>query len=186
MSKKQSKEIFQNASLIKRGIAYFIDWYIISILTIIPINIIYSIIFQKINFESTLMNLPFIYASLAWIIGFILTLIYLVYLPYRWDGMTIGKKICSIRIVKSDYSKIDFKTLFLRNGIGILVIEGTFMTCSIYFWELMNLFTNHNISSPALSLFTMISLISFGICVMTPHRSMIHDFIGHTRVISKS
>ncbi|UTY40276.1 hypothetical protein NMU03_05670 [Allocoprobacillus halotolerans] len=47
MSKKQSKEIFQNASLIKRGIAYFIDWYIISILTIIPINIIYSIIFQK-------------------------------------------------------------------------------------------------------------------------------------------
>lgn len=92
MSKKQSKEIFQNASLIKRGIAYFIDWYIISILTIIPINIIYSIIFQKINFESTLMNLSVIYASLAWIIGFILTLIYLVYLPYRWDGMTIGKK----------------------------------------------------------------------------------------------
>lgn len=185
MKQKKLQHSFNSAHLLKRGIAYFIDWYIISILTILPINLIYGFVYQKINFESSLMGLPVPYALLSWIMGLILTLLYLVYLPYKWDGMTIGKRIFSIQIVKLDQSQLDIKTLLLRNGIGLLIVEGALYTCSIYFWELMNLLTQTTLSSPVLSVFTIISLISFGLCVITKNHLMIHDFIGHTIVVNK-
>ena len=59
------KRIFNHSSVhnhqapfVKRLIAYFIDWYIISVMTILPINLIYSIIYHQKNFTRSIVNLP--------------------------------------------------------------------------------------------------------------------------------
>ena len=60
------KKLYQIGYFVKSGMpfykrlfAYFIDWYIISVLTILPINLIYGMTFQQKTFESTLSKLPF-------------------------------------------------------------------------------------------------------------------------------
>ena len=84
------KRIFNHSSVhnhqapfVKRLIAYFIDWYIISVMTILPINLIYSIIYHQKNFTSSIVNLPLIPTISAFLIGLLLSLLYLVYFPLQ-------------------------------------------------------------------------------------------------------
>lgn len=183
------KKIFKNIkttnnSFIKRLIAYFIDWYIISILTILPINLIYSLTFQTKNFDSTISNLPVFQAIIAFSLGLILSVLYLIYFPYKHNGQTLGKKIFGLRIIKNNHETLDFKTLLIRNGLGLILIEGTFYSCSIYFWELINIVSSLSISSTMLSILGLISFVSMTLCLFTSNHQMLHDMISKTQVIA--
>lgn len=186
MIKKQNILQFKksNSPFFKRLIAYFIDWYCVSFLTIIPINFIYGLTYHQKNFENTITTLPILQASIAFLIGLFFSILYLIYFPYKNNGQTLGKKIFKLRIVKSDNNKLDIKTLFIRNGIGLILIEGTFYTCSIYFWEFMNLISSSLNSSTVLSILGIISFASLVISLITNDHKMIHDFIAKTTVIS--
>ncbi|VYU14857.1 RDD family protein [Clostridium paraputrificum] len=173
-----------NSPFFKRLIAYFIDWYLVSFLTIIPINFIYGLTYNQINFESTITTLPILQSFIAFLIGLLFSIIYLIYFPYKNNGQTLGKKILKLKIIKSDNNKLDLKTLFIRNGVGLILIEGTFYTCSIYFWELINLISSSSISSAALSILGIISFSSLAVSLITNDHKMIHDFIAKTNVIS--
>ncbi len=166
-----------NSPFFKRLIAYFIDWYLVSFLTIIPINFIYGLTYNQINFESTITTLPILQAFIAFLIGLLFSIIYLIYFPYKNNGQTLGKKILKLKIIKSDNNKLDLKTLFIRNGVGLILIEGTFYTCSIYFWELINLISSSSISSAVLSILGIISFSSLAVSLITNDHKMIHDFI---------
>lgn len=172
-----------NMPFFKRLFAYFIDWYIVSVLTIIPINFIYSITFQQKTFESTISRLPLFHAIVAFTIGLLFSFLYLIYYPYKKNGQTLGKKLFSIKIVKVNEPNLDLKTLLLRNGLGLCFIEGTLYTCSIYFWELMNTVCHASISSIVLNILSIITFISLFMILLTPQRIMLHDFIAHTRVV---
>lgn len=173
-----------NNSFIKRLIAYFVDWYIISILTILPINLIYSLTFKIKNFDSTISNLPLPQATIAFILGLIFSMFYLIYFPYKHNGQTLGKKILGLKIIKTNHEILDFKTLLIRNGLGLILIEGTFYSCSIYFWELLNIVSSLSISSTVLSILGLISFISMSLCLFSSNHQMLHDMISKTRVVA--
>lgn len=52
------------------------------------------------------------------LVGFILSLIYYVYIPVRWDGRTVGKNVMKIRIIRSNGDSVGYGTMFLREIIG--------------------------------------------------------------------
>lgn len=172
-----------NTPFFKRLIAYFIDWYIISILTIFPINLLYSLTFQEKNFASSLTKLPLPQAICAFGIGLGLTILYLVYYPSKHNGQTLGKKVFRLQIVKDNHESLDFKTLLIRNGLGILLIEGTFYSCSIYFWEVINLASHSSISTIALTILGAISITSIGLSLFSANHRMLHDYISKTSVV---
>ena len=185
------KRIFNHSSVhnhqapfVKRLIAYFIDWYIISVMTILPIKLIYSIIYHQKNFTSSIVNLPLIPAISAFLIGLLLSLLYLVYFPYKYNGQTIGKKIFGLKIVKNNEINIDLKTLLIRNGVGLILIEGTFYSCSIYFWELINIIFEASIASFALSILGIVSFISMFMSLLNSNHRMLHDYLSKTSVVT--
>ncbi len=51
---------------------------------------------------------------------------YFIVLPIFWNGQTLGKRFFKIRIIKNDGSEIDFKTIFLREMIRVLLFILTF------------------------------------------------------------
>ena len=163
------KRIFNHSSVhnhqapfVKRLIAYFIDWYIISVMTILPINLIYSIIYHQKNFTSSIVNLPLIPAISAFLIGLLLSLLYLAYFPYKYNGQTIGKKIFGL----------------------LILIEGTFYSCSIYFWELINIIFEASIASFALSILGIVSFISMFMSLLNSNHRMLHDYLSKTSVVT--
>ena len=59
-------------------------------------------------------------------LAFMAVIAYFIVLPIFWNGQTLGKRFFKIRIIKNDGSDIDFKTIFLREMIRILLFILTF------------------------------------------------------------
>jgi len=53
----------------------------------------------------------------------IIILVYYIVTPLFLKGQTIGKKIFKLQIIKEDGSKLDYKTLFYREGVGRIFIN---------------------------------------------------------------
>ena len=70
------------------------------------------------------LTLKFIVDIFRWgIITAILMLIYYVVVPVLSNGQTLGKKVFKLKMVKEDGSKVDYRTLFYREGIGRVFIN---------------------------------------------------------------
>lgn len=59
-------------------------------------------------------------------LAFMAVIAYFIVLPIFWNGQTLGKRFFKIRIIKNDGSDIDFKTIFLREMIRVLLFILTF------------------------------------------------------------
>lgn len=53
----------------------------------------------------------------------IILLIYYVVIPVLFKGQTIGKKVFKLQIQKENGEKIDYKTMFYREGIGRIFLN---------------------------------------------------------------
>ena len=94
VNKKRKYKIKEvKASLVRRGTAFMIDWYIGSVLTSLPV----LAILQKVNPNAEpvleMRILPYTMAILASILALIVTITYYVVLPYIWKGQTLGKNV---------------------------------------------------------------------------------------------
>jgi len=54
-------------------------------------------------------------------LSLILIIFYFIALPIYWNGQTLGKRFFKIKIMKNDGAEIDFKTIFLREMVRILL-----------------------------------------------------------------
>ena len=57
------------------------------------------------------------------IIFAIIILIYYIVVPIFFNGQTIGKKVFKLQIVSENGEKLDYKTMFYREGIGRIFIN---------------------------------------------------------------
>lgn len=51
------------------------------------------------------------------LLGLVLAIGYFVYLPYRWDGQTVGRKVVGIKVVSTKSDKLSLEQLFVREVI---------------------------------------------------------------------
>lgn len=177
------KKYYESAGNIKRLVAYAIDWYITSLLVMAPVALLYSMETGKkaVVIDIGLLSVP--YAYIAFIIGLILSSYYLIYTPLK-TGQTVGKRLLSIKVVKMDGNDIDFKTMFIREMIGVVLIEGVMFTISTYFHEILAMLVNMTYSNYIAYGFAAVLFVSIILAIIKPEKRMLHDYLAGTKVIA--
>lgn len=169
----------------KRLFAYLIDHTILVLLYSIPIKYIYSVITKKIENKITLDMFELPYALMVFGICLLISFYYLIYLPvYKHSGKTIGKRILGIKVVKEDDSNLDLRTMLIREGIGVILLEGATYPISGYIYSLLGILINKNIEKNLIYAFGVITIISIVYALFNKDHAMFHDRLAKTKVIS--
>ena len=181
--KREKKIQYDDAPVTKRFISYLIDWYVGALCTAIPI----SIISQKLT--NTMLNQNIVefeqpYGIIAGILAIFFAIFYFVIVPtYIYPGQTIGKRICKIKIVKTDNEQVTIKNMLLRQLLGIIVIEGVFVTASAIWHEIITIITQTNFVTPLMYAGFVISAISVLLYLFKGEHRALHDYLGNTKVV---
>lgn len=174
-----------NVNNFSRVVAYIIDWYIATMISSIPIVIITSMVNHTTIITQELNKLPLMWGVITGILAIIFYLGYYVILELKvYKGQTFGKRILKLKVVKDDGNDVDLKTILLREGLGVMIIEGYLANSSSYLRQIIQLFTEVNIMDMSVYLFGIISAISILMGIASPSRKMIHDYIAKTHIIS--
>ncbi|MEG0686791.1 MAG: RDD family protein [Erysipelotrichales bacterium] len=177
-----------DVSILRRVLAYLFDWYIGGVFVSIPIFIMYQLFVKKdIVLSNTLFILPKEQAFIAGIISIFLAFFYYTVIPYHfWNGQTLGKKIAKIRIVNIDYSPLSFKTLFMRQMIFMLLIEGRVLMPSLFIHELVSLIVGYNLVFIFSYIGYTITILSVCFALQLESRRSLHDVLSGTKVMMDS
>lgn len=113
------------------------------------------------------------------IIDILVLLGYFVFVPYYWDGKTIGMKIFKIRI-KKEKGKLSLNDLIIRcliiNGIGCSMISLCFVYLLPYF--------SYFILSTILGIIQLLLvIISSFMVIYRQDKKGIHDYLSGTQVV---
>lgn len=119
------------------------------------------------------------------IIGVIFALFYYIYIPFFiYKGQTVGKRICKVKIIQNNNQEVSLKSLVLRQGLGMIVIEGVFVSASALWHQLVSLCIHVNIVSMMMYVGFVVGGISTLMIIFTKEHRAIHDYIGNTKVVS--
>ena len=114
-------------------------------------------------------------------LGLLFALIYYVWIPYKvYPGQTVGKKAMGIQIEKTDGSNLRLMDLLLRQGLGLLVLEGILFNPSRLWQDMLSLASGLNFSGYLLYLSLAITILSALIALMAPSKRMLHDYLAST------
>lgn len=186
---KKGKEKYEKTNQAKRFIAYVIDWFIGSLVITFPLAIYYLAKTSDIEGVSlvTINLIHTLYGNkITFFIGlqsFALGLLYYVYIPYKTNGQTLGKKVMNLKIVRIDKKQLDFKTLFIRQFLVIICLETYLYTLSSIILFLLSIITAQTLLMYYYSMGTVISIISCLLVVFTKNHLAIHDYIAKTEVV---
>lgn len=168
-----------------RVVAYIIDWYIATMISSIPIVLITSMVNHTTKVTQELNKLPLMWAVITGVLAIIFYLGYYFILELKvYKGQTFGKRIMKLKVVKDDGHDVDFKSILLREGLGVMIVEGYLANSSSYLRQILQLFVEVNIMDMMVYLFGIISAISILMGMASPTRKMIHDRIAKTHIIS--
>lgn len=58
----------------------------------------------------------------------------------RWEGQTVGKRVCGVRVVRADLSPLDLRTVLIRQGLIQGVVSSFIALFAIvdYLWPLFD------------------------------------------------
>jgi uncharacterized RDD family membrane protein YckC len=168
----------------KRFIAYMVDWYLGSIFTSLPMVLIYMKVTNTTDLNVNLFQYPKQYAMLAGGLGLLFALFYYVIVPLCiWKGQTLGKRWCHFKIVKTGGGDVFLKELFLRQIIGIFLVEGALIFPSNLFHQILSLASDVNFITPLMYGGIVVSVLSAVFVIFRKDSKAIHDLISNTTVI---
>ena len=110
----------ETASIVKRFFAYLIDLAIY-----LPIAFV---------FQYTTANLRAQGGAYMTISIVIFAVLLYGYLPHKWQGQTIGKKLFKIRLVPTDNKKIEFSRYLIREFLIKVTVGWAAVPVSALFW----------------------------------------------------
>lgn len=169
----------------KRFVAYMIDWYLGSMFISLPMVMIYMKTTNTDELNVNLLQYPEKYALIAGSVGLIFAFFYYFIVPLKiWNGQTLGKRLCHFKISKGNGEDVTSKDLFLRQIIGIFIIEGSLISASNILHQIMSLISDKNFITPLMYLGIAVSVISALLVLFRKDHKAIHDLIAKTKVIS--
>lgn len=174
---------YENATLTRRCASYFIDWYVGALCAALPISIVSQKLYGTMS-KQNLLEIAEPYGLIAGIIGIIFALIYYIYVPtYVYQGQTFGKHLCHIKMIQEDGSEVTLKSMILRQGLGIIVLEGILASASTLWHQIFTLLTGINIVNIMMYAGFVVGGISVLLLVFTKDHRALHDRIGKTIVV---
>ena len=178
------RNIYINEPLTRRVLSYFIDWYLGALCAAFPIAVVSQKLYGTM-LKQNLLKIQQPYGFIAGIIGVIFALFYYIYIPFFvYKGQTVGKRICKVKIIQNNNQEVSLKSLVLRQGLGMIVIEGVFVSASALWHQLVSLCIHVNIVSMMMYVGFVVGGISTLMIIFTKEHRAIHDYIGNTKVVS--
>ena len=117
----------ETASPVKRFLAYLIDLVIY-----LPIALVFQYMTVNLRAQGGAENeRNALYMTISIVIFAVLLY---GYLPHKWQGQTIGKKLFKIRIVPTDNKKIEFSRYLIREFLIKVTIGWGAVPVSALFW----------------------------------------------------
>lgn len=179
-----------NVSNGKRLFAYLVDWFAGSLLTTLPLALIWlkqtkdMEAMARVNLMSLSSQVGVQTAYIAGCIAVIFALFFYVFVPLRvWKGQTLGKRMMEFKIVKTNGDDVTLKTLCIRQIIGIILIEGSIYSISTILHQALSLAFHINFIDSLMYVGLVISAFSVLLVIKFPSCRMLHDYLAHTKVI---
>lgn len=170
------------ASLMRRLIAYLIDWYIGGLATAFPISVISMKLFDTVQ-NQNIMSFPAPYHLIAGSLGVLGGILYYWAVPaFAWRGQTLGKRWLKLKIVRTDGGEAGLGQLALRQILGIIVVEGSLVTASTIWHQMASIVSGVNVVKILMYAGMAVSFVSAFLTLLKGHRA-IHDRIGGTIVV---
>ena len=117
----------ETASIVKRFFAYLIDLAIY-----LPIAFVFQYTTANLRAQGGVENeRNALYMTISIVIFAVLLY---GYLPHKWQGQTIGKKLFKIRLVPTDNKKIEFSRYLIREFLIKVTIGWAAVPVSAVFW----------------------------------------------------
>ena len=184
MWNKLRNESVNKTGYIKRIIAYGIDWYLGSVLSSLPLILLYmSLHKDAVYIPQQLSIFKGYYQVIAGVLSLSVAFVYYVVLPIIWKGQTLGKKLLGLKIVNDNYQEVNVKQLIIRQVIMIFLVEGSIYTCSNMLHQLVNVLTGYNIASIWNKVGLVITILSGILVIILKSKKSLHDIVSHTLVV---
>lgn len=184
MWNKLRNEPVNKTGYIKLIIAYGIDWYLGSVLSSLPLILLYmSLHKDAVYIPQQLSIFKGYYQVIAGVLSLSVAFVYYVVLPIIWKGQTVGKKLLGLKIVNDNYQEVNVKQLIIRQVIMIFLVEGSIYTCSNMLHQLVNVLTGYNIASIWNKVGLVITILSGILVIILKSKKSLHDIVSHTLVV---
>ncbi len=190
------------ASLLRRILAFLIDFALITIIVVaisslLPKNNNIDVLnrefndtvsnMENVSFSVSFNQMALIYKDLDQarimysVINAVMIFIYFIFIPYFFDGKTVGKKILKIKTVRNDKECLSLKNLVIKNMIDTGLMYMLFSLTLIYILPGYSYF----IFVIALSIL-QISLIVASICMIIKRKDKrgLNDILSGTKVVN--
>ncbi len=190
------------ASLLRRILAFLIDFALVTIVVVaisslLPKNNNIDVLnrefndtvsnMENVSFSVSFNQMALIYKDLDQarimysVINAVMIFIYFIFIPYFFDGKTVGKKILKIKTVRNDKECLSLKNLVIKNMIDTGLMYMLFSLMLIYILPGYSYF----IFVFALSIL-QISLIVASICMIIKRKDKrgLNDILSGTKVIN--
>lgn len=190
------------ASLLRRILAFLIDFALVTIVVVVissllPKNNNIDVLnrefndtvsnMENVSFSVSFNQMALIYKDLDQarimysVINAVMIFIYFIFIPYFFDGKTVGKKILKIKTVRNDKECLSLKNLVIKNMIDTGLMYMLFSLMLIYILPGYSYF----IFVIALSIL-QISLIVASICMIIKRKDKrgLNDILSGTKIIN--
>lgn len=170
--------------MIRRAIAYFIDWMLAAtVMNMLVIAIAYGLT-GKLYAGS--LPLVFFVPNIQLIVLALLTLIEFLYycvIPrYVWEGQTPGKRLLGIQVLRVDETPVSLARLAWRDLLCIVIVEGCFSPLSNYVRNALMLVLSRDVIQISVWVSWALGAFSIGMMLFTKRRRMLHDVLSRTIV----
>lgn len=174
------KQQYIQASLWRRAIAYLIDWYVSAVCISIPIMMMYQRMFSTLSYRMNMLDFPFLNAFGLLLICIGILFVYFIWIPYRYDGKTLGKKMMGIQVVHRVNDKVTISCLCLRQFVGCFLLEGSLYTITPLILQVV-FYEYREIIQYVIYGYYIVTLCSIG-CLLIRKKAF-HDICANTMVI---
>lgn len=170
--------------MIRRFVAYFIDWY----LALILMNAILLCAAFSLTGKVYAGALPLTFfpddMQLILLMSLLLieVALYVLIPRYLWRGQTLGKRLMRIRVVGKDGSDVGAGRLLFRDLVCIAIVEGCFSPISNFIRNYLMLFLDEGAIQLTVWFSWAAGFVSILIMIFNARRMMLHDVLAGTVV----